>query len=84
MAPESRTRRREPLKGGRLRPVTYRAELSPRTRRQLAGIPMEARFALAEALSIVVDAPYAPTFTEPTPHPDLRQTIFGRWVSSST
>lgn len=57
--------------------MTYRAELSPRARRQLAGIPLEARFALAEALSIVVDAPYDPTFTEPTPHPDRRQTIFG-------
>ncbi|MGW2311873.1 hypothetical protein [Actinomadura luteofluorescens] len=45
--------------------------------RQLAGIPERARFALAEALSVIVVDPYDPTFSEPTPNRQVRQAVFG-------
>ncbi|MEV4001171.1 hypothetical protein [Actinomadura sp. NPDC049753] len=57
--------------------MTYRAELSPEVIRQLAGIPEQARLALAETLGVIVADPHDPTTSEPTPDPRIRQAVFG-------
>ncbi|MES9536753.1 MULTISPECIES: hypothetical protein [unclassified Actinomadura] len=57
--------------------MTYRAELSPQVLRQLAGMPEQVQFALAEALGVIVVDPYDPTTSEPTPNPRIRQAVFG-------
>lgn len=57
--------------------MIYRAQPSPRVVRQIAELLPEVRGSLIETLAVVVEDPYDPVTTEPTPDPQIREAYFG-------